>query len=86
MSVSSALDEDKIGIEMSDIDLNDDSDPTFKKQHCNGHNNKKDYDQDTVYSIPVVQGIWYSDAQLYLDFKVTTYLSSKWLLIDHYEF
>ena len=58
MSVSSALDEDKIGIEMSDIDLNDDSDPMFKKQHCNGHNNKRDYDQDTVYSIPVVQGIF----------------------------
>ena len=65
MSVSSALDEDKIGIEMSDIDLNDDSDPMFKKQHCNGHNNKKDYDQDTVYSIPVVQGINYNQVQLY---------------------
>ena len=43
--------------EVGDIDLNDDSDPIYKKQHCNGHNKKKDYDQDTVYSIPVVQGI-----------------------------
>ena len=79
MSVSSALDEDKIGIEMSDTDLNDDSDPIYKKQHCNGHNKKKDYDQDTVYSIPVVQGIWYSDAQLYLDFKIY----SRWHSIYH---
>ena len=68
MSVSSALDEDKIGIEMSDIDLNDDPDPIFKKQHCNGHNNKKDYDQDTVYSIPVVQGTKHNKAQFYNDF------------------
>ena len=68
MSVSSALDEDKIGIEMSDIDLNDDSDPIFKKQHCNGHNNKKDYDQDTVYSIPVVQGTKHNKVQFYNDF------------------
>ena len=75
MSVSSALDEDKIGIEMSDIDLNDDSDPIFKKQHCNGHNNKKDYDQDTVYSIPVVQGTKHNKVQFYNDFH------QNWLMI-----
>ena len=59
MSASSAMDEDKIDMEMSDIELNeypDNSDPLFQKQFCNGNTNKKDYDQDTIYSIPVVQG------------------------------
>ena len=59
MSVASAFDEDKINIEMSDIDLNEDldnSDFSVRKPFCNGNKDKKDYDQDTVYSIPVVQG------------------------------
>ena len=59
MSASSAMDEDKIDMEMSDIDLTehpDKSDPLFQKQFCNGNKGKKDYDQDTIYSIPVVQG------------------------------
>ena len=59
MSVASAFDEDKINIEMSDIDLNEDldnNDFSVRKPFCNGNKDKKDYDQDTVYSIPVVQG------------------------------
>ena len=59
MSISSNLDEDKIDIDMSDVDLNDDQDhknSLFAKQLCNGNKETKDYDQDTVYSIPVVQG------------------------------
>ena len=59
MSVASAFDEDKINIEMSDIDLNEDldnNDFSVRKPFCNGNKDKKDYDQDTIYSIPVVQG------------------------------
>ena len=59
MSVASAFDEDKINIEMSDIDLNEDldnNDFSVRKPFCNENKDKKDYDQDTVYSIPVVQG------------------------------
>ena len=54
------VDEDKIDIDMSDVDLNDDQDnknSLFSKQLCNGNKETKDYDQDTVYSIPVVQGV-----------------------------
>ena len=53
------MDEDKIDIEMSDVDLNEDpdnGDPSYLKIVCNGNKDSKDYDQDTVYSIPVVQG------------------------------
>ncbi len=60
MSISSTLDEDKIDIVMSEIDLNDDQDnksSIFTKHLCNGKKETKDYDQDTVYSIPVVQGV-----------------------------
>ena len=59
MSASSAMDEDKIDMEMSDIDLNelpDNSDRLYQNHFCNGNKDKKDYDQDTIYSIPVVQG------------------------------
>lgn len=62
MSSNLDIDEDKIDIEMSDIDLNDKEEicekngSLFQKPFCNGQKSKKDYDQDTVYSIPVVQG------------------------------
>ena len=58
------IDEDKIDIEMSDIDLNDKDEniekngSLFQKPFSNG-NKKKDFDQDTIYSIPVVQGWLY---------------------------
>ena len=62
MSSNLEIDEDKIDMEMSDIDLNEKEQncekngSLFQKPFCNGHKSKKDYDQDTIYSIPVVQG------------------------------
>ena len=61
MNSSVEMDEDKIDIEMVDVDLNvkyenvEKNGSVFSKPFCNG-NKKKDYDQDTIYSIPVVQG------------------------------
>ena len=74
MSANLEIDEDKIDMEMLDIDLNDkdeNKDPISEikyeniekngsmihKPFCNGNKGKKDYDQDTIYSIPVVQGM-----------------------------